>query len=173
MKAITDYQPWAQLLAVGAKKYETRSWQTNYRGPIAIHAGKKKAGEVIRSLHNQFSTQRKMAIALGMYEYSYSQDFDALPHGAIIATAELVGCHFMYHRSGEYGTDIGSGVLRINEKIIKPTAEELLFGDWTPGRYAWELANVRMLPEPIPAKGKQGLWEWTQPDGWSGGEDAK
>lgn len=41
MKAITLWQPWASLIAIGAKKYETRSWKTNYRGPIAIHAAKK------------------------------------------------------------------------------------------------------------------------------------
>lgn len=40
MKGITVLQPWASYLAEGVKKYETRSWSTNYRGPIAIHAGK-------------------------------------------------------------------------------------------------------------------------------------
>ncbi|MFV0399180.1 MAG: ASCH domain-containing protein [Oscillospiraceae bacterium] len=42
MKAITIWQPWASLLACGAKKYETRSWVTSYRGPIAIHAAARK-----------------------------------------------------------------------------------------------------------------------------------
>ena len=40
MKAITLIQPWATMIAVGAKTYETRSWSTSYRGMIAIHAGK-------------------------------------------------------------------------------------------------------------------------------------
>lgn len=38
MKAITIWQPWASLLAHRVKTYETRSWATAYRGPIAIHA---------------------------------------------------------------------------------------------------------------------------------------
>lgn len=38
MKAITIWQPWASLIACGVKQYETRSWPTKYRGPIAIHA---------------------------------------------------------------------------------------------------------------------------------------
>ena len=38
MKALTIWQPWASLIAGGAKQYETRSWATQYRGPIAIHA---------------------------------------------------------------------------------------------------------------------------------------
>ena len=40
MKAITLTQPWATLVAIGAKRIETRSWRTFYRGPLAIHAGK-------------------------------------------------------------------------------------------------------------------------------------
>ena len=40
MKAITLTQPWATLVAMGAKQVETRSWSTAYRGQIAIHAAK-------------------------------------------------------------------------------------------------------------------------------------
>lgn len=39
MKALTIHQPWATLVAIAAKRYETRSWRTDYRGPLAIHAG--------------------------------------------------------------------------------------------------------------------------------------
>jgi len=42
MKAISLYQPWATLVAMGLKKYETRSWETFYRGPLLICASKKK-----------------------------------------------------------------------------------------------------------------------------------
>ncbi len=38
MKALTVMQPWATLVALGAKRIETRSWSTSYRGPLAIHA---------------------------------------------------------------------------------------------------------------------------------------
>ncbi|MEZ7793182.1 ASCH domain-containing protein [Niallia circulans] len=33
-------QPWATLIALGGKEFETRSWQTKYLGKLAIHAGK-------------------------------------------------------------------------------------------------------------------------------------
>lgn len=39
MKALTIKQPWASLIIEGYKKYEFRSWKTNYRGKILIHAG--------------------------------------------------------------------------------------------------------------------------------------
>lgn len=40
MKVLTIKQPYASLIAVGVKKYEFRTWKTNYRGEILIHAGK-------------------------------------------------------------------------------------------------------------------------------------
>jgi hypothetical protein len=39
MKALTICQPWAWAIAQGLKLVENRSWSTNYRGPLAIHAG--------------------------------------------------------------------------------------------------------------------------------------
>lgn len=39
MKVLTLKQPWASLVAHGYKIYEFRSWKTNYRGEILIHAG--------------------------------------------------------------------------------------------------------------------------------------
>ena len=40
MKALTIKEPWATLIVEGYKKYEFRTWKTNYRGKILIHAGK-------------------------------------------------------------------------------------------------------------------------------------
>lgn len=40
LKAITLLQPWASLVAMGAKTIETRPYATQYRGPLAIHAAK-------------------------------------------------------------------------------------------------------------------------------------
>ena len=43
MKAITIKQPYAGLIAAGAKRFETRAWATAYRGQLAIHAAKADA----------------------------------------------------------------------------------------------------------------------------------
>ncbi len=40
MRCITLTQPWATLVAIGAKTIETRSWGTKYRGELAVHAAK-------------------------------------------------------------------------------------------------------------------------------------
>lgn len=41
MIALSIRQPWAWLIVNGFKKVENRTWLTNYRGPVLIHAGKK------------------------------------------------------------------------------------------------------------------------------------
>jgi ASCH domain-containing protein len=39
VRAITIRQPWAELIVRGDKDVENRSWRTNHRGPLLIHAG--------------------------------------------------------------------------------------------------------------------------------------
>ncbi len=50
MKAITIRQPWATLIMQGVKRYEFRSWKTNYRGEVLIHAGKGIDKEAVERL---------------------------------------------------------------------------------------------------------------------------
>lgn len=38
MKVLSIKEPFATLVKDGVKRYETRSWKTNYRGEIYIHA---------------------------------------------------------------------------------------------------------------------------------------
>jgi hypothetical protein len=41
MKAISILQPWATLIVLGHKHFETRSWATKHRGPLLIHSGRR------------------------------------------------------------------------------------------------------------------------------------
>lgn len=147
MKAITLWQPWASLVAIGAKKIETRSWPTKYRGPLAIHAAKDR--RYWKIAHDE--PFRSVFMEARLYRQ------DDLPYGCIIATAEIVDC-LMIQRQ----TFIGYPILKNGQEI---KGNELAFGDYTPRRYAWILEDVKQLPEPIPAKGRQGLWNWEVPDG--------
>lgn len=78
-----------------------------------------------------------------------------LPKGAIVATCELVDC---------VPTTYVKSVKVIQRGRDRPawlwTVEEKAFGDYADGRWAWLLANIKILPEPIPAKGALSLWEW-------------
>ena len=84
MKAITIWQPWASLLACGGKRFETRSWATSYRGPIAIHAAKKDVFDALALIPVPVALEMKKLIGA---------EWKDLPTGAVIATATLIGCH--------------------------------------------------------------------------------
>jgi hypothetical protein len=175
MKAITIWQPWASLLACGAKQYETRSWKTDYRGPIAIHAAKKDVYKIMGDLPFDVVSGVFAAFYKAYKIESGSQKLMEEVQGHIIATAELVNCwHIVYHP----GPDIDVAKhIKIGaeldvpkhhpdfQKYMVPTEQEMLFGDWTPGRYAWEFANIKILSDPIPAKGQQRLWNWENKEG--------
>lgn len=141
MKAITIWQPWASLLACGAKQFETRSWATSYRGPIAIHAAKKDISDVLRILPRDIADQMKKAIGT---------EWKDLPTGAVIATAELVNVWNIAYYPGTY-------IPRLGDYLVPEKERD--FGDWTPGRFAWEFSDMKLIT-PVPAKGRQGLWWW-------------
>ena len=50
MKVLTIKQPWATLIMQGDKRFEFRSWKTNYRGELLIHAGKGIDKEAMKRL---------------------------------------------------------------------------------------------------------------------------
>ena len=70
MKVLTIKQPYASLIIEGYKEFEFRSWKTNYRGKILIHAGLSKDKNI-----NKFTN----------YNLNYIC-------GAIIGEAEIVDC---------------------------------------------------------------------------------
>ena len=176
MKAITLWQPWAQLIAIGEKRYETRSWETKYRGMIAIHAAKKKPpqqgdleSDVFSSMTNAFAKHYgawRFDWHLGgtrMNSNGSDNGFD-IPLGCVIAIAELVECWRITDNGHTNGSPLAAQIEggRYGGKTNIVEGKEILFGDWTPGRYAWEFTNMKMLPEPILVKGKQGLWTWDE-----------
>lgn len=64
LKVLTLKQPWATLIAEGIKKYEFRSWRTNYRGKVLIHAGTgidKKDMEKFKNLNLEFPSKKIIA----------------------------------------------------------------------------------------------------------------
>lgn len=196
MKCISLWQPWATLMAIGAKKIETRVWPTNHRGPLAIHAAKKRPSEIpglldaIRADWPHWSDalrrdgcvlddERKI-IGLG-----------GLPYGAIIAVVHLDDCLGVHrleritaNRTPEGDESIrktlrwaGHSEAAIAEGLEAGTLtpRERAFGDYSDGRYGWLTSRVVRLPEPIPFRGAQGLFDIPDdlvarhlPAGWPG-----
>lgn len=150
MKTISLLQPWATLLSISAKCVETRSWSTNHRGEIAIHASlgfdnKSKAlawqSPFVDYFHLHYGEEAWTRSGVGI-----------LPRGAVIATARIAACY------PTVDEEFNEGVFDYYPDLDTP--DERAFGDFSPGRFGWVITNVKLLPKPIPAKGKLGLWEW-------------
>ncbi|MFE4712623.1 MULTISPECIES: ASCH domain-containing protein [unclassified Paenibacillus] len=102
MKAITIIQPWATLIAIGEKRFETRSWATKKRGPLAIHAGKK--------IDKDACQESEISSALERHGYTA----DNLPTGAVVATCNLANVYPITHHfeySGEAASINAEGVI--------------------------------------------------------------
>ena len=143
-KCLSLTQPWAELVALGAKKLETRSWSTNYRGPLAIHAAKRFPPEARLLCHEQPFRS--------FLERTDGTSPENLPLGAIIAVVDMTGC---------FATP-GEGIPwqeHVGDLRRSPDEPERSFGDYSPGRFAWRLANVRRLDNPVPFKGSLGLFD--------------
>lgn len=104
MKAITVWQPWAQLLAESRKK--------------------------IRD-----------TLGLGFINWR-----EKIPTGVIIGKAILTDCKLIDQTYHDF--------------IKELCPEEFLYGDFTVGRYAWRLEEPEIFKNPIPASGKQSLWNF-------------
>lgn len=100
MKALTLTQPWATLVAIGAKRIETRSWRTNFRGRIAIHAAKGFQAWAkscvlndwgfFGALNPEHAAHLREAGLVLIPSVSGRSELGKLPLGAVIATCNLV-----------------------------------------------------------------------------------
>lgn len=143
LKALSLTQPWATLCAIGpdrgGKRVETRSWRTEYRGWLAIHASKG-----FPPWAREFFMQEYFRQALVAAGYSGPHQ---LPTGAIVGVARLAQ-------------------ILPTERILRQqqlSIREQAYGDYAPGRFGWFLENNLVLPDPIPCKGALSLWEVPAP----------
>lgn len=213
MRALTLRQPWASLVALGVKRIETRSWSTKYRGRIAIHAGATLAEHP--ATFGEFRVWRESGVVTWLDARGgdpASDRYWPMPLGAVVATANLVDCLPMVEHvgrspadaryvqplnGGEWwicGPDPYGRPSRMTEREI---TDQVPFGDFAAGRWAWLLEDVAATTErcpecwnqfegrmpghvygsnwawvpcrtcdgdgkcdPVPAKGRQGLWSW-------------
>lgn len=135
MKTLTIWQPWAHLKVVGVKRFETRSWATSYRGPMAIHAAAKPISAIEREVGPELLQwiQRKVLF----------EQLEELTLGAVVGMGDLVACH------------------PITEAFVAALDErQRRLGDFTLGRYAWDFEDMHALDTPVPAKGGQRIWNW-------------
>jgi len=132
VKCISLWDPWGTLCVIGAKRNETRSWQPNYRGIVAIHVSKRWAPEQ-RRLWLQEPFKQWLADPLVNRLWTNSRP----PLGMVIGTVEITG----WSPTESCAPTLGS--------------DERMFGNYAPGRWAWHLASPRII-KPFPWRGRQG-----------------
>ncbi len=139
MLCISLWQPWASLWASRLKLHETRDWPVPARfsgkpvlgATIAIHAAQRliKGGDLDPAC---------AAICTEAWGAGWEK---ILPRGAIVGSGRLVACWKTEARRRDVADD------------------ELALGNWSDGRYAWQLADAKPLMRPVPWRGQQGWFE--------------
>lgn len=115
MKVLSIKEPYASLVMNKKKTIETRSWKTNYRGELYIHA-------------SQSTIPKEYLQREGLKELI--EDIN-MNYGHIICKCQLSDCISM---SEEY-----------IEKIKKENPEEFICGVYEIGRYAWILEDIEII----------------------------
>lgn len=143
MRAISLWQPWASAIPAGLKTIETRHWPTRRRGPIAIHAAKRRIDSAMAVELADHPIVSSFFRAIGI---DCIGDVNrTFPFGAIVAVANLVDCV-------------------PTESMTEVSSSDYQFGNFAPGRFAWRLDNIHRVDPPIPLKGRQGIFDWDEPD---------
>ena len=121
MITISLTQPWATLVQLGHKRIETRSWNTRYRGALAIHAAK------------GFPTWAKDTCDTPPFREvlrSHGLGASDLPRGVMLCLTSL-DATMQTEKVAEFSA--------VCEVPLLP--HELAFGDYSPERWAWILGR--------------------------------
>lgn len=130
MKVLSLTEPYATLIKEKKKQIETRSFKTNYRGELYIHASS-------TAIKKETKNNKQLMQLV---------DNPSFPHGYIICKCNLVDCIEM---TKEYVED-----------MKKNHPQEYLCGDYQEGRFAWILEDIIPLETSLKAKGQLGIWNY-------------
>lgn len=149
MKAITVKQPWASLIVEGIKDIENRTWKTNFRGRVLIHAGVTPAKGWTKRDGGAYVLNDKQYFTVTVSD-KFAEIFGShLTFGAIIGSVEIVDCV-------------------VNHPSIWAEKSHMLYDGFSPSEYDitynWVLSNPILFDKPIPCKGKLSFWEFEMPE---------
>ena len=129
MNALSIKHPWAWLIVQGIKDIENRSWPTDYRGSLLIHASKKWDEQGEKWIWSRIFDRWNLPLR----DLPHRDD-PRIHYGALIGKVDLVDC-IRKSRSGR-------------------PASPWFFGPW-----GWVLRNAIEFPAPIFYRGQLGLFE--------------
>ena len=134
-KCISIKQPFANLICSGIKDIENRTWKTNFRGRVLVHASAKPI--IFKSVKNIYTIAQLESMTIEQRMLVISNSFQ---NSAIIGSVEIVDCV-------------------INHESIWAEKTDPFLESQGYIRYNWVLANPVLFAKPIPAKGKLSFWE--------------
>lgn len=147
MKAISLWQPWASLMAIGVKRNETRPRAFSNHNDLAICAAKLywRNGVpeyAITALNSLYMNRAKLGTKFEAMN-SVKDVYDALPFGAVVCVVTQNGCVATNDDNGD-------------DRSLTPV--ELQLGDYSPGRFYYPTSNCRPLRVPVAVIGSQGIF---------------
>lgn len=136
MRVLSVRQPYASLLVLGPKKYEARTWKTDYRGPVLIHAS---SSAVSSTMIHDIEGNREMLEAVQSIGWKTDTAIKDLPRSTIIGQVDLVG------------------IVPSEECTEATSLDHDLAAYPSSDTYYWMVAN-RLPIRPIVIHGKLNLW---------------
>lgn len=149
MRALTVRPPWSWAIAHGGKTTENRSRSVRYRGLLAIHGGARSrwdpAGQASPLVRAAWADRARSRPGAHNTIWLLRKDTAWMAFGAVIAVAEVTGCH------------------HCDECMLPPSAVppsgRTGCSEWAArGQWHIELTGIRPLPDPVPCRGDRGLW---------------
>lgn len=141
MKGLSVRQPWAHMIVRGSKRIENRTWGTEYRGEIAIHASKGCS----RQEHAdavEFVTGSSLGAIIPRR--------GSMPLGAIVGVVTIIDCL-------EPWRTVDAVEIAFRASLGRPALPDLSW--WDHAQYGWVLDEVRPLVHPITCSGALRLWQ--------------
>lgn len=168
IRGITLTHPWPYFIAHGGKTVENRTWRPERQGGhvgmwLAIHGGvipKPNTGK-------REEARQDLWAALRMAHTAQARAAEAgLPAVKLPdhSESDMLSWSMGLPVEGEdqffiAGIVAIAQVLQVTQRSTSPFA----VNDLTGRIWHWDLCNITVLPEPIPHRGAQGLWE-VQPE---------
>lgn len=149
---LTLTEPWATLVVLGEKQWETRAWPTSFRGGLLIQAAK-----TMPSWAQDICLREPFVSVLQSHGIEVPRVEDAggargakrfpFHFGSIIGSA---------HMAKAARTEVVADQLK---KLGTARAlRELAFGDYNQGRWAFCFTSPLRFPSPVFVRGSLGIW---------------
>lgn len=134
MRALTIHQPWTWAIVAGLKPVEIRTWYNPYRGIVLIHAGREESFDKEARFTYRADKVRVFSAVIG---YAYLESIKK------------------YESAGDFNSDHD---LHLNPYTTPDTWADAQAE--SPGMqfYGWVFRHPWQLPDPVPCKGRQMLW---------------